>query len=347
MTAPKDASGGCVDRSLLRPPAVRLYFSRIFRLLPRRITANFVTLGAFGAALVVLAFAAGAPDASPSLLALVYLAGTQLYVAGDHLDGMQAVASDTTSPLGDFLDHFLDAVSGAILALAAVTLMEGAPGWLLPAALFVYLLAFTATYVERRETGVLRFRPIGTLEGIAVLSLFFGTMAVPGLRRLWNEPVLAGVEAWWGIFAFEVVVCLGTVAAAVRSGGTPPGLALYGLAGLTVAGAAALAPAHLHVPAWALVTLHGVDFLARVMQPEVHGRRPLPDPVAPLLGGLAALGWWLSPGAWPLLPFALATAWIAVRAAATVGRVLAALGEHWRWVNPVPEEGAGDPARRG
>lgn len=293
------------DRSLLRPAFDRHYFSKAFRLLPRRLTANFVTLGAFASTCVLLVFATRLVDvASAGALALIYLVGTQLYVVGDHLDGMQAVASRTTSPLGEFLDHWLDMISGSILGLACFSLMESVPPAVALGSLWLYLLAFTATYAERAETRELHFHRLGALEAVVVVSVFFATCAVPWGRALWNAPVfveaggvlgVAGAleaRGWWVVVAVLVAGFAGTLVAIVRRMGgvrrAPGGFVRYaavsgvGVAALVVAGGPSaggafgagsalptgggMAGSDLVVLGWLFLTLHGADYLARVMQ---------------------------------------------------------------------------------
>src|SRR5687768_11780760 len=95
------------DRSLVRPLLTRVWFAPLFRLVPAWLAANLVTLLSFGSLVAALGLALTAA-LPPAALALALLSLHLVYVAGDHLDGMQAVASGTTSPLGDFLDHYCD-----------------------------------------------------------------------------------------------------------------------------------------------------------------------------------------------------------------------------------------------
>ena len=80
------------DRSLTRPTLTRVLFAPLHRLVPPWLAANFVTLISFGMLLVVLGLAL-VPGLSPALLAVAFALCHLVYVAGDHLDGMQAIAA--------------------------------------------------------------------------------------------------------------------------------------------------------------------------------------------------------------------------------------------------------------
>lgn len=320
------------DRSLLRPSFSRHYFRLAFRLLPRAVTANFVTLAGFAATCLLLPVVLAAGRLSTIAMAGAFLVGTQLYVVGDHLDGMQAVASRTTSPLGEFLDHWLDLTSGSILGLAAFALMPGVGPGLFYGVMLLYLAAFVVTYVERAERRSLYFAPVGSLEGIAILSAFFAAHLLPAGRGFFQGASLPwGLPGWW-ILVGVAGLCFGGTVVVIgrRMGGLPPHfLAWGGLGMLTVAGLTSLAAVG-RPTGWLVLTLFAADYLARLMHPELFPRRgKAPDAVGPgLVAGAALLpaaaGWIVS----------AALLWLAGRAVGSAGRVLDQHREHWRWVNP-------------
>lgn len=324
--------------------ATRALFRPLFRLVPGWLTANAITLLGFAATLGMLLLvllgdrmAAG----TTALLCLVALIG---YAVADHLDGMQALASGTASPLGEFLDHFLDGISGAFLAFVGLSLMPGVPPAAAYAAIGSYLLAFIATYEERAACRRLHFARIGALEGLAILGTFFLTSGWTSGRAFWSGPLVAGLSGYWIVLAIAYTVFGGTVAVVLARMRRVPGeLALHAAASTLLAAAAVVAapPGQLGpLTGWALLTFHGIAYLARAMQPHLFGGATRADRGALALAAalLGAAIW--APGliswvAWPTL------GWLAVRSVVAARTVLAAYGDHWIWVNP--EGGAGQP----
>ena len=77
---------------------------------------------------------------------------------------MQAKHTKTSSPLGEFLDHYLDVFNGAIILYVFVIYLESIPP--LVFYFFVYLnsIAFAVTLYEELERNELYFGVLGTLE---------------------------------------------------------------------------------------------------------------------------------------------------------------------------------------
>lgn len=322
---------------MVRPAATRTVFEPIFRLVPGWVTANAITLlglAATAGMLLLVLFGDRLPEGVTALLCLTALVG---YAVADHLDGMQALASGTASPLGEFLDHYSDALSGAFLAFAGLSLMPGVPAAAAYAAIVTYLLAFLATYEERALCNRLRFSRIGALEGLLILSAFFLTSGFAAGRAFWHGPLVAGLPGYWIILAIAYAAFGGTVSVVLlRMRRVPWEFLLHSVAAvaMAVAGSQAGGPGGIGpLLGWALLTLHGLAYLARAMQPHLFGGGTRADrggvalSVALLATALAAPDW-----AGPLAILVLA--YLAYRATSAAGRVLAAYRDHWIWVNP-------------
>jgi ethanolaminephosphotransferase len=327
------------DSSVTRPLLTRVWFTRLFPFVPRWLAANLVSLLACGSLLTVLALSLEPGGWSETAIALVFFAALQIYVAGDHLDGMQAVASGTASPLGDFVDHYCDLWAGCILVFGFWSLIRTAPPVALYAMTVVLIVAFATTYAEREAEGRLHFTAWGALEANMILALFLLTWAVPAVRAWWRSDSPAGVP--WYTFGAGVVVAMALgavviIARRMRRIPAPLALAVTGLIALAVlvTRRQELRPAE----GWLLLALFGGRYVARVM----HGylmpaRRSWPDPLATAVVSALAV-WELTVG----LPAsavrtgaAILGAYLAVTLLATLAGIFRKQRRYWVWMNRV------------
>lgn len=325
------------DRSLVRPALMRWWFSRLFPLLPRWLAANFVTLLSTGALLVVLAMSLTPARWNPALVAVVFFVTMQLYVAGDHLDGMQAVASGTASPLGDFLDHYCDLWAGCILVFGFWALLGTAGRGALLGMEALLILGFAVTYAEREERKALHFTRYGTLEAMVILSGFFLSWTVPSIRAWWQSEASPGIPWYYGIVVTGAAMAIGAIAVIVRRMRTLPlPIVVFTLALAAMTGALARATSVSALTAWFLVAAYGASYVARVMHGYlVPGRRSWPDIVGTFLAiGFAA---WCGVGARSTdrvssAAFGLSV-YFGVSALLSLGRIVASLSRYWVWIN--------------
>lgn len=160
--------------------------------IPSGITANHVTVIGTLVLWVAVAAMLGTPAALRPRLALPALGCMWLYCVLDHVDGLHARLRRTSSPLGEYLDHALDAwnVAGVIAISAAVGGPAVAP-FTIAAMLAAGGLAAAATWLEQRESGEIHLGRIGPVEGVLVAGLYLATWAIPGARDWWSIKVTA------------------------------------------------------------------------------------------------------------------------------------------------------------
>lgn len=320
----------CVDRSILlpfyKPRCVRPVALR----LPDRLPANLVTISASLFMWAALALAAGALALPPAALALAFVVLLQVHEVYDHADGMHAKRTGSTSALGEYLDHALDAYHGPIIVVAFFALAGFEHRTLVLFSLWTLQLAFVATMAEEKELGELRLGPIGSLEGVMGFCVVFLTWLVPPVRAWWLAPLADGVPAYALLVVAGAAGMAATVWACVRRmGRLPAQVALFGAGGLTLAVLLSRAP----LPTWAAVAcmlMYGGDHAGRVIGSHLLRRpHPWPDLVAPLVAALLV--------ALPHAPAWAAAAlplYLALRAVLDAGGVLAPLRFQWRWANP-------------
>lgn len=322
----------CVDQSKLIDPFRRHWAAWFMKVMPLRVPANYVTLLASAFMWVLLGCAiAGAPLAV-EMRALLFAALLHFYLVYDHLDGMQAKRTGTSSALGEYLDHSLDVYHGAIAVLAIFALV----GFDQPALVLVMLgcshLAFAATMVEEKERGELFFGPVGSLEGVLLFILFCLSWTLAPVRAWWLAPLVGNWPAYYLLIgAGSVGSLLAVVDCMRRIGGVPVAFAGFAAGhALLIAGLI-----HAHVPLWSAVAalmLHGGDYVGRVIGSHLL-RTPHPhsDFVAPVAAVTLALSGEFKGGLLSLL-----LVYLALRTAWGIARVLFPLRVAWLWTNPQP-----------
>ena len=332
---PSSGSYRFTDHSVLRPWVTRVWFARLFPLLPRWLAANIVTLMSTGALASVLVASVFADRIGATAFALVQLIAMQLYVAGDHLDGMQAVASGTTSPLGDFLDHHCDLWAGCVLCYGFWRLIGSTPEWLLPVLIVFMIVGFAITYVERAERKALHFTAWGTLEAIGIVTLFYLSWCFAAVRNWWMQPLVGNLPRTMLVAGLGVLMASGIIVVIARRLLRVPFPLLMFVATVVAMATACFGHMTMHpLWAWMMVVLTGADYVARVMHAHTTLKpRPWPDLVAPL----GALALWLAPTAaddgMAGVFIVVVTTWLLLRYVATLTRILFGWRQHWVWTN--------------
>jgi phosphatidylglycerophosphate synthase len=311
------------DASVARPWLTAVWFRPLFRAVPPWLAADTITLGSTGAVVLAVLAIATVPGLGPAAAALLLLGAVQVYVAGDHLDGLQAVATGTAGPRGEFLDHHCDLWAGCWLVYG-YCLLIAAP----PAVLFVMtwlmIAGFALTYYERYDRRALHFTAVGTLEAIVGCTAFLLSWLVPAARAWWQGPL--GDTGWPRhalVTGLGVTMATGVLVAIALRLRRLPRAWVRGMTPITLVALVGALRAGPHGPwTWLLLTTVGADYVAAVMAAR-RGSAPPPQALrAPAVAVAAALGW---PIAAPWL-LGVALAWSGARYAARVAGVVRALG---------------------
>jgi phosphatidylglycerophosphate synthase len=206
----------CDDRSILSPHLRRLVCVHVARWIPLRWSPNLVSLIANGSsiatfAMLVLVFRPGnelQATPYPSLLAAV---GIALYLVLDNSDGLHARRLGLSSPLGDFIDHWLDSFSAFMIPLGILWMLH-VDGPTSLAVVVLSILAFWMANWEMKETGVLRLPKFGEVEGNVLAIIVHLVAAIHG-RSIFYRDVM-GVEI---VTALTALVCVGFASAVMQS----------------------------------------------------------------------------------------------------------------------------------
>ena len=319
----------CEDKSWLTGLLARTVVRQIEKRLPFGMPANHITLLSSACLVVMTLLLWLAPEWR--LVALIVGVGLLVaYTLLDMVDGQRARRLGTSSPLGEYLDHSLDILNAAIIAVAVFLVRpEWSPEsllWLLA----VVSLSFGAALTEQCVDGVLRLGAIGPVEALLLVSCYLLSWLIPGAEAWWEQAALGG----WSRFAVcAAVASVGFCAAAAssvwRMRRLPQPLALFAV-GLLVF------PCLLHfgVSPWAAIlalVLWTTDFGVRIIQRHLQYRElPWPDLAGLGIAGLLLLMIAVSvmPREW--LEF-LPAAWLGGRLAWNVAGTLKAYRQYWAW----------------
>jgi phosphatidylglycerophosphate synthase len=333
-TAPKERAYvyNCVDRSPLVGPFCRLVVRWFVYWMPPGVPANLLTLTSSACVWAMLAVACLAPmgSAAPWCFALM-----ALYVIYDHADGMHARRTGTSGPLGEYLDHYLDAFHGP-LAVAAMFLVAGQQhSALLAAMVGLVLMAAAATMVEQRVTGTLYFGFVGPFEAMMLAVAFLASWCLPGAQAIWSRTIGGGPSCFGAAMAAAAAGCAVTAAGCVRRmGRLPPGLLLY-FALNAAMGWAGTRPGSPWWLAPVLLTLHGADYVGRVISGTLRrSPAPLPDIAAPAGAVVAVMA-----GEFPAWWLAVLSGYLLARNAWSAAVSVAAFRDGWRWWNRAASSG--------
>ena len=196
----------CKDYSLLTPPFKKWIVEPIFRLIPRGIPANLITIFSnfFIYASLYLAYN---KELLGRINLLVIPLFILLYLIGDHLDGMQAKNTGTGSALGEFCDHYHDSFNNGILMIVIFLLFDISDPYLVALLISISYMAHSVVFYEQFKTGWLIFEKIGSLEAV----LFTITMVL--LAYIPSVYLLYQME-WIGLTVIEWIMIISTLGAA-------------------------------------------------------------------------------------------------------------------------------------
>ncbi len=158
--------------------------------IPRWIPANHITIGSnlFMFAALLLSLFSG-ENRYVFLVVPILVLG---YVIGDHLDGMQAKRTGTSSALGEFFDHFLDIFNNGILVMIVCSLMNVSP-WITIVCLTVSYVAHSAIFFEQLKTGWLVFEKFGALEAVILILFIISSLYLVPVHSFLLFPVFSQV----------------------------------------------------------------------------------------------------------------------------------------------------------
>ena len=259
----------CVDESVLLPILKKHVFIPLHRWIPDWVPANYLTLVSIVMMWGIFFYFTTVDLPSGVEIGTAVLVITA-YVIFDHFDGLQAKRTQTSSPLGEWLDHFSDVFNGAIVVYLGFKCLHLPLDGLFLVLTWLNFLAFAATYVEQRIRKELYFGKVGSLEGVVLMILVLALCISENGRAFWH------FELGWPLnhylLASFALGCVGTIFTCLqRIGRIPREFLVFGVGGslLVVLGI------YLNLPSswlFCAITIYSSEFILRNMAQHLAGQ---------------------------------------------------------------------------
>lgn len=277
------------DRSILLPLYRRALIDPLLPHIPARVSPNAITHAGHVINLVGLAqlLALRPARGAPFYLAALTL---HLHVWCDNADGGHARRTGQCSPMGEFLDHGLDALNVVYIAMLSCLALDVPPwGWI--ALTLIIPSAASVTFWEQSHTGVFRLGLLNQVEAAIVLSLQLVLAGALG-RDFSTRLSLGGVTLQAALLAWSITqIGVGILRSLVRGARHEPAAlaSIAPLGAFNAAVGAGWATGAVSLP-WAVAVgaVGNVFFGVRMLVRRMGHEPPRVEPS--MLGASVALG---------------------------------------------------------
>jgi ethanolaminephosphotransferase len=294
--------------------------------IPRRIPANHITLGSnlFMFAALLLSMFSG-ENRYVFLIVPILVLG---YVIGDHLDGMQAKRTGTSSALGEFFDHFLDVFNNGILVMIVSSLMNVSP-WVFIICLAVGYIAHSAIFFEQLKTGWLIFEKFGALEAVILILFIIASLYFEPVHQFLLSPVFLQISYFEVFMLVSAAIALITWIKTLLRVKAVNGKYLSFVIALIVI-MAVLIPGGNSLNAFLIITLFSIVYIGNNQRSHLTGiAEKWPDFIVPVILAISFYTelYFESVANLAIIYLVIRVLWIAY----TTIRILR---QYWAWRNP-------------
>lgn len=318
----------CKDYSLLTPPFKKWVVVPLFKLVPRGIPANIITIfsNVFIYASLYLAYN---QELLGSINLLIIPLFILFYLIGDHLDGMQAKNTGTGSALGEFCDHYHDSFNNGILMIVIFLLFDISNPYLVALMISISYMAHTVVFYEQFKTGWLIFEKVGSLEAVLFTIILVLLAYIPSVS-LFYQLKWTGLTIITWVMLISTLGGLGTVIKTViRLDDVTYAFWMY-LISIVVIGylsATMFSPFVVFI----MLTLYSSVYIGKLMQGHlVDGLERSPGLFTPV-----ALIIYYFTGFNTLIDFRLIIAiYLIIEVILVIYKTTKPLGQYWVWWNP-------------
>jgi phosphatidylglycerophosphate synthase len=271
------------DQSILTPPFKKFIILPLGRWLPLWIPANFITF--FSSAFMLAAMAISVHykellEVHFVLIAIFIFA----YLTGDLLDGFQAKRTSTSSALGEFLDHYLDAFVNVFMLLTIFASLNINKNYIISFSLMISYLAQTAVFYEQRRTGWLIFEKIGVFEAFIFSIIVFILFAFSPLEILLSKEIFSEFSyAEIMIISMNLIALYTLIRSILRIDGKKLWFVIFSIHLLFIVSGNIILPSPTTGFRW-MIAFYSIDYISRIMHSHhTAGKEPIPDVVLPLM----------------------------------------------------------------
>lgn len=198
----------------------KYWWAIAFKAVPARISANLLSmlgnLGSWLALGLAIAFGADQGPTKPWIFVVCGLA-VFFYHTVDCLDGMQARRIGASGPLGEFVDHWFDAMNVFFFPLTIIAAFPVVPTWMAVLLIYISNVSDWVVLKEVVNKGRLYFGPVSSEEGITIHMLFLLSVPLLGYG-FWAEPgALFGVPPVLLVLGFVILGHAVSIAITLRA----------------------------------------------------------------------------------------------------------------------------------
>jgi len=323
----------CRDNSIVTPPFKKWIVSPLMRFVSIGIPANIITLIS-NIFLYLALFLAFKYDRSIySCFHIVIAVLIFIYSIGDHVDGMQAKRTGTSSPLGEFCDHYLDVFNNGILIVIILLLYDITNLYVAGLMFLTSYIAHAAVIYEEYKTEWLVFERFGSLEAIFLTVLIIIAGYFDSIYSFITTPLFLDLSLLEIIFIFSSLCAALTISKNyLRVGGFSKKFFLYSIFYMAI-----VVFTSFYLPLYMVfivVTIYSADYIGKLMRGHlVDGIERYPDFVIPSMVMIFLL--LKSIGRANLLSFqVISTVYGLLIILYLVFKVLYPLRNYWIWRNP-------------
>ncbi len=321
------------DYSILTPLFRDKLVRPFMRFVPWSLPANIITVVSNSFMFIALGLAFNhAPDNKLDFVLIPFL--IFLYLFGDHIDGMQAKRTQTSSALGEFFDHYLD-IFGTGILLEIVFLIYGITNpYLFAFVLFTAYAAHAAVFYEQFSTTWLVFEKIGSFETVFLIIILILAGLIDPVFRFFTNELVSGYTILELILIASSVGTLGTLLKCIKRADIS-GYRFYLFCLLLAVVSVATSTMFSVAGMFFIVTLYSGLYIGNLQRGHlVDTKERFPDYVVPAL--LAANAFFQLVSVELLLCFfavylSLRTLWI-------IRSTISTLRQFWVWRNPGVKE---------
>jgi phosphatidylglycerophosphate synthase len=134
-----------------------------------------------------------------------------LFLTGDHIDGFQARRTKTSSALGEFIDHFLDAINNGVVIIIFYLHFYPLDQLVLYLALFTSYAAHSIIFFKQYKTGILRFDRISSFEGVLFISFLLAFGGFWPINGILGNAIGNFMIIEWLLIAFSLLTFVSAV----------------------------------------------------------------------------------------------------------------------------------------
>ena len=317
------------DNSMITPVFKKWAVTPLFRFVPWWIPANIITIfsNLFMYVALYLAFAEYPGRSLRFVLIALLVIG---YAIGDHLDGMQAKRTRTSSALGELCDHYLDIFNNGILLYIICLSFHITHPLLVAFFLVAGYLPHAVIFFEQFSTKWLHFEKIGSLESVLILSTCLMISAIEPVYRLALTSPFGGFTVVEILFVLSSLGGFITFVQIIRRAKVSD-VGFWAFCAFLMAVACIATTFLSPIAIFYLITTYSGLYIGNLQRGHLaDGKKRIPDVVVPLLMAAAfvyepirqpALLWGI------YLYLAFHTLWIA-------GNAFRTLRGFWVWKNP-------------